>query len=405
MKFAHLSDTHLGYRQYGLQEREEDFYYTFNSVVDKIIEERVDFVIHSGDLFETNRPSPKALLTFQEGLLKLRKANIPIYGITGNHDTTLRKGFIPPQALFRKLGFRPLSAKRPSYLEEDICITGVPYLPKSMKPLLIKKIQEASKKAEEYKKSIIILHQGIDKYLPFDYELETGELPTNFNYYAMGHIHNYINEPYGNGKLVYPGSTEIWKTNELKDYQKNGKGFVLVDMSGNTPETERIKIDLPREFIKKTVSYNKLLAELQELKNNIIKLKTKPLLDITVEEGNFSTQEAFDTVHKVLDEYTSYIRPHFYPDKIKEELEIIQSEKTLEPRQLIIKKMSELENEDVNHLAVDLFDNLSKNKLPESEKIAENFFNEYFGDSGVKVSEDDIKKEMETIGVFKKEDD
>ena len=178
-----------------------------------------------------------------------------------------------------------------------------------------------------------------------------------------------------------------------------------MDMSGNTPETERIKIDLPREFIKKTVSYNKLLAELQELKNNIIKLKTKPLLDITVEEGNFSTQEAFDTVHKVLDEYTSYIRPHFYPDKIKEELEIIQSEKTLEPRQLIIKKMSELENEDVNHLAVDLFDNLSKNKLPESEKIAENFFNEYFGDNGVKVSEEDIKKEMETIGVFKTEDD
>lgn len=52
MKFAHLSDTHLGYRQYGLIEREDDFYNVFNEIVDKIIDERVDFVIHSGDLLK-----------------------------------------------------------------------------------------------------------------------------------------------------------------------------------------------------------------------------------------------------------------------------------------------------------------------------------------------------------------
>ena len=74
------------------------------------------------------------------------------------------------------------------------------------------------------------MHQGIDIFLPMQYELEIGDIPKNFDYYAFGHIHNYIKQEFGKGYLVYPGSTEIWKTNELIDANKNGKGFVIVDM-------------------------------------------------------------------------------------------------------------------------------------------------------------------------------
>ena len=65
MRFAHLSDSHLGYRQFGILEREQDFYDVFARNIDKIIEMDVDFVIHSGDLFDNNRPSTEALLAFQ----------------------------------------------------------------------------------------------------------------------------------------------------------------------------------------------------------------------------------------------------------------------------------------------------------------------------------------------------
>ena len=65
MKFAHLADTHLGYRQFGLLEREKDFY-KIDKIIDKIIE-KVQFLIHSGDLFDSARPSPSALLAFQKG--------------------------------------------------------------------------------------------------------------------------------------------------------------------------------------------------------------------------------------------------------------------------------------------------------------------------------------------------
>ena len=38
MKFAHLADTHLGYRQFGLIEREKYFYELFEKIIDRIIE-------------------------------------------------------------------------------------------------------------------------------------------------------------------------------------------------------------------------------------------------------------------------------------------------------------------------------------------------------------------------------
>ena len=60
-KFAHIGDTHLGYRQYNLEQREQDFYDAFNRAIDRIIEEKVDFVIHSGDLFNDGRPTIRSL--------------------------------------------------------------------------------------------------------------------------------------------------------------------------------------------------------------------------------------------------------------------------------------------------------------------------------------------------------
>ena len=87
MRFAHLADTHLGFKHLGLDEREEDLYETFSKTIDKIIELDVDFVIHSGDLFNSAKPTTNTLLVFQKELFKLNDAGIPFYVIAGNHDS------------------------------------------------------------------------------------------------------------------------------------------------------------------------------------------------------------------------------------------------------------------------------------------------------------------------------
>ena len=395
MKFAHLADTHLGYRQYGLFEREKDFYEVFDKVIDKIIEEKVDFVIHSGDLFETARPSPMALLTFQKGLLKLRGAGIPMYAIAGNHDVVMRRGSIPPHVIFKKMGLKVISNINPTYMHGDIFIAGLPYYPASHSKALKNKLAELSEKANHHDKSILVMHQGIDQYFKFNYELELGEIPDNFNYYALGHIHKYVNDAYGNGRLVYPGSGEIWKTSELTDYRINGKGFVVVDLSESKPVVKRVKIDIPREFIERELKYNDLESGIAGIKETIRDFDKKPILRLTIKDVDGDTSSVYEIIKAELGDLALMIRPTFI--MAGEEYELIEVEsRKLGPEQLIESKLEGYGNSDVKILAIDLYHLLSKDKVEESQEL----INQYFNDHYVNVVED---MEFKTEQVKKEE--
>ncbi|MBR6024673.1 MAG: exonuclease SbcCD subunit D [Methanobrevibacter sp.] len=377
MKFAHLADTHLGYRQFGLFEREKDFYEVFEKIIDKIIEEKVDFVIHSGDLFDNSRPSPLALLTFQKCLIKLKNANIPVYAIAGNHDSVLRKGAIPPQVLFKKFGLKVISPINTNYMYEDVFIAGLPYYPSSQYKNLKNKLSDLSKKAANHEKSILVLHQGIDKYFNLQYELEIGDVPDNFTYYAMGHLHNFINDDFGNGKLVYPGSSEVWKTTELADYRKNGKGFVIVDLDGKKPSVERIKIDLPREFIERTLDYDNLANGIEAIKQTIKDFDKKPILNLTVNNVT-STATAHEIISLELDDLALMIRPKFkVPGEESIDL-IIDKENALGPVEVLSSRLEKYDDEDITKFATELYNLLSKDKSEDARELIDEFYKEKY---------------------------
>lgn len=86
--WCHCSDAHLGYKQYNLIERLEDYGKAFNKCISLIIEQKPDFVIFTGDLFEHYNPSPPELRQAVAILNKLKVNNIPIYVIAGNHDVS-----------------------------------------------------------------------------------------------------------------------------------------------------------------------------------------------------------------------------------------------------------------------------------------------------------------------------
>ena len=377
MKFAHLADTHLGYRQFGLYEREKDFYEVFEKITDKIIEEKVDFVIHSGDLFDNSRPSPLALLTFQKCLIKFKNANIPVYAIAGNHDSVLRKGAIPPQVLFKKFGLKVISPINTNYMYKDVFIAGLPYYSSSQYKNLKNKLSDLSKKAANHEKSILVLHQGIDKYFNLQYELEIGDVPDNFTYYAMGHLHNFINDDFGEGKLVYPGSSEVWKTSELEDYRKNGKGFVIVDLDGKKPSIDRIKIDIPREFIERTLDYDNLASGIEAIKQTIKDFDKKPILDLTVNNVT-STSNAHEIITEELDDLALMIRPKFkVPGEESIDL-IIDKENALGPIEVLSSRLEKYDDAEIIKFATELYNLLSKDKSEDAKELMDEFYKEKY---------------------------
>ena len=86
MIFSHISDTHLGLMQYGLEEREKDMYDAFNESVDISIKDHVDFVIFAGDIFHVPNPSGTAIIQMANALRRLKENDIDSFFVLGEHD-------------------------------------------------------------------------------------------------------------------------------------------------------------------------------------------------------------------------------------------------------------------------------------------------------------------------------
>ena len=276
MQFVHIADNHLGYRQYNLDDREKDLYISFESCIKQIMEIKPDVVLHSGDLFNDLRPPIKALRIAMQAFKKLHEMGIKVYIIGGNHEMPRRKGRESPLSLLKDY-VKILNGYDVIRIDgEEIFICGTYYHAKSKRDIILEKLKTYEAKSKDYKKKILMLHQGINPYIKFEYELEYFDLP-KFSYYALGHIHERVLERFNDGILAYSGSTEIMSRDEYKSYKKDGKGFYLVDFSKNDldiNDIEKINVEC-REFIEVNIKDQKSLSEAIKSINNC---KNKPIV-------------------------------------------------------------------------------------------------------------------------------
>lgn len=86
IKLGHLADSHLRHQQWGYARRSEDFFTATMKAVTILIEEKCDAILHGGDVLDASRPGPIPINQLRLIDELLRRHNMPMYIVSGNHD-------------------------------------------------------------------------------------------------------------------------------------------------------------------------------------------------------------------------------------------------------------------------------------------------------------------------------
>ena len=284
MKFSHISDTHLGLVQYGLEEREQDIYDSFNQAINISIQDKVDFVIFAGDIFHTPNPSGTAILQMANALKRLKENEIESFFVLGEHDIS-RVRSTPIPYVYHNLEFSKYVGRGEPVYYKDVMIVGFDKIRKNEMTGLEEKFLHVESLADEHKgHKILVLHQGITEVNKFAGEVNSTDLPKNFTYYAMGHLHDKFLKQYDHlkGPLAYPGSTEMTTSEGIKETEK---GFFKVDISDDEAKPEWIKLDTRPQISVKT-EFENIDSAIKELNEKISGLKKKPIIEIKIHGEN-----------------------------------------------------------------------------------------------------------------------
>lgn len=212
MKLFHLSDLHLGKRlnEFSLI---QDQKYILKEILTACKKEKPDGVLIAGDVYDRSVPSEEAMTLWDDFLTSLAEKNIPVYAISGNHDSAVR--FSDHGLLVDVTGIH----LAPVYNGETKCYTAEDkygsvniYLLPFIKPASVRSIfpdeiindyTDACRIAIEHmgidttQRNILVAHQFVTGAERCDSEeISVGGLDNvdvsvfdPFDYVALGHIH------------------------------------------------------------------------------------------------------------------------------------------------------------------------------------------------------------------------
>jgi DNA repair exonuclease SbcCD nuclease subunit len=252
--FVHAADLHLGYSQYGLETRRQDFDDAFKELVDRTIQLKPDFLIIAGDLFHQARPSNHTLENTIRSFKRLKDAGIPVLTVDGSHDSapnTITSTILYPLDSAGLIIHLPRH-QGACWSKKDSCyVYGIPTYHNRHKTqeALPKFMEENQPIPQAGIANIFVFHGALDLPSvkgPFEAEILPEELPGGFCYYAAGHVHERHLSKFKDGILVYSGCTETVSYSEAK-YPK-GFYYVKVDEKGQI-QTELIELSSPRRFV------------------------------------------------------------------------------------------------------------------------------------------------------------
>jgi DNA repair protein SbcD/Mre11 len=243
MRLVHLSDLHLGYRQYqrltpgGINQREADVALACKRAIDATIGLAPDVVLFAGDIFHNVRPTNPAILHAFHQFARLRAAlpDAIVVVVAGNHDIPRAAETGCILRLFAPLGVHVVdaAAQRLSFPERGLSVLAVPDQP-GPRPALTPN--------PDARYNVLLLHGEVEGVLPAAVEtidrpaiaITTEELgAAGWTYVALGHYHVFravAPNAYYSGSLDYTSQNSWGELAEEREAGIPGKGFIEYDL-------------------------------------------------------------------------------------------------------------------------------------------------------------------------------
>ncbi|MEY8296714.1 MAG: exonuclease SbcCD subunit D [Emergencia timonensis] len=212
MKFMHLSDLHLGKRvnEFSMI---EDQQYILNQIAEIADREKPDGVLIAGDVYDKSVPPTEAVQLFDDFLVDLAEQGLPVFIISGNHDSAERVAFGSRLMISSGVYLSPVydGSVKPVTLEDGYGKIDVYLLP-FLKPAHVRRFfpdeeigsyTDAMRVAIEYldldlgRRNILITHQFVTGAVRSESEeISVGGADNvdasvfeAFDYVALGHLH------------------------------------------------------------------------------------------------------------------------------------------------------------------------------------------------------------------------
>ena len=302
VKFLHTADWHIGRKLQG-KDLLEDQQYVMNNLISKIDETKPDFLIIAGDLYDRSVPSKEATTLLQELLVKINiECNIPIFAISGNHDS--RERLAIGEAWFSKHKFylhTRLNQAFDKITIEDTDIYLLPYFEPfeareyfedstltTHNSATKRVIDEIYKNIDMNRTNILVAHTFVSGGLETDSEREISvgtvenvavEIFEKFDYVALGHLHNpnAIKEE----RIKYSGSPMAYSFSEATQT----KGMRLVELTKEIYTEEFISLEQKRKLYNISTTYEEVFTKEFQLnfdcKNDYFSMELSGLEGVT----------------------------------------------------------------------------------------------------------------------------
>ena len=250
-----LADTHLGYDfpfrpRIQRRRRGPEFFANFKLALQSALHERVDCVVHGGDLLYRSKVPAKLVTMAFDSLKKVADHDIPIYLVPGNHE----RSAIPHGHLVKHPRIHIFDKPRTYRLQKDaytVALSGFPFVRHEIRRDFLHYLAETSRHNVSADIHLLCIHQVIEGATvgPSGYifhrapdVIDASDIPAGFDAVLTGHIHRHqvlTNDLKGNAlgaPVFYPGAIERTSFAEKDET----KGYITLEFETDCSKGNRL---------------------------------------------------------------------------------------------------------------------------------------------------------------------